>query len=102
MADEILGGTMSRPPFDVGILGLGYVGLTLAAVLAETGYKVIGVEPRTDLVEKTNAGEPHFSEVGLHEALTRATKSGQLTAASTLEETSQCDVYIITVGTPLY
>jgi UDP-N-acetyl-D-mannosaminuronic acid dehydrogenase len=92
---------MGRPPFDVGVSGLGYVGLTLAAVLAETGYKVIGVERRADLVEMTNAGEPHFSEVGLHEALTRATKSGQLTAASKFDETTHCDVYIITVGTPL-
>jgi UDP-N-acetyl-D-mannosaminuronic acid dehydrogenase len=95
------GGTMSRSPFDVGVSGLGYVGLTLATVLAEAGNKVIGVEPRPELVDMTNAGKPHFSEVGLHEALMRVTKSGQLTAASKFDETTHCDVYIITVGTPL-
>ena len=40
--------------YDVGIVGLGYVGLTLATVLAEAGNAVIGVEKRPDIVEMTN------------------------------------------------
>jgi len=46
----------------VGVVGLGYVGLTLATVLAESGYKIIGIEKRKEVVDLTNKGIPHFSE----------------------------------------
>ncbi|MCW2689214.1 MAG: nucleotide sugar dehydrogenase, partial [Mycobacterium sp.] len=87
--------------YDIGILGLGYVGLTLATVLADSGNKVVGVERRDDVVDLTNAGIPHFSETGLTEALTRVTRSGKLVATQRFDENSTCDTYIITVGTPL-
>lgn len=87
--------------FDVGVVGLGYVGLTLATVLAEAGSTVIGVEKRADVVDLTNRGIPHFSEAGLGEALTRVTGSGKLVAAPQFTDEVDCDTYIITVGTPL-
>ncbi|MGE0781906.1 nucleotide sugar dehydrogenase [Mycolicibacterium sp.] len=87
--------------YDVGIVGLGYVGLTLATVLADAGNTVIGVEKRRDVVDLTNQGIPHFSEVGLADALTRVTTSGRLVAAQDFAQDVSCDVYIITVGTPL-
>lgn len=87
--------------FDVGIIGLGYVGLTLATVMAEIGLKVVGVEKRADVVDITNAGKPHFSEAGLEEALTRVTTSGMFKACEQLAPDSHCDTYVITVGTPL-
>jgi UDP-N-acetyl-D-mannosaminuronic acid dehydrogenase len=85
----------------VGIVGLGYVGLTLATVLAEVGMKVLGVEKRKDVVDLTNAGKPHFSEAGIDEALSRVVKSGNLVSAQDFNPSAPCDVYIITVGTPL-
>ena len=87
--------------YDVGVIGLGYVGLTLATVLAEAGNKVIGVEKRSAVVDQTNAGVPHFSETGLQEALTRVVGSGSLVAVDQLSPEAVCDTYIITVGTPL-
>lgn len=87
--------------FDVGILGLGYVGLTLATVLAEAGNKVVGFEHRPEVVELTNKGVPHFSEIGLQDALTRVTASGRLVAVQKFDDDIFCDTYIITVGTPL-
>jgi UDP-N-acetyl-D-mannosaminuronic acid dehydrogenase len=87
--------------YDVGVVGLGYVGLTLATVLAEAGNKVIGVEKRSEVVDQTNAGIPHFSETGLQEALSRVVKSGSLVATERLDPEAVCDTYIITVGTPL-
>jgi UDP-N-acetyl-D-mannosaminuronic acid dehydrogenase len=87
--------------YDVGVIGLGYVGLTLATVLAEAGNKVIGVEKRSAVVDQTNAGVPHFSETGLQEALTRVVGSGSLVAVDQLSPDAVCDTYIITVGTPL-
>jgi UDP-N-acetyl-D-mannosaminuronic acid dehydrogenase len=93
---------MSLPAkFDVGIVGLGYVGLTLATVLAEAGNSVIGIEKREDLVEMTNKGVPHFTETGLPDALAGVTKSKKLVAAGAFDDSFTCDTYIITVGTPL-
>jgi UDP-N-acetyl-D-mannosaminuronic acid dehydrogenase len=86
---------------DVGIVGLGYVGLTLGTVLAEAGYSVLGIEKRAEVVDLTNDGIPHFSEVGLAEVLTRVTKSGKFVAAGRFDENSVCETYIVTVGTPL-
>ena len=87
--------------YDVGIVGLGYVGLTLATVLADAGNTVVGIEKRSDVVDLTNQGIPHFSEVGLKDALTRVTTSGRLLAAQEFNPKSHCQTYIITVGTPL-
>jgi UDP-N-acetyl-D-mannosaminuronic acid dehydrogenase len=87
--------------YDVGIVGLGYVGLTLATVLAEAGYSVIGVEKRPDLVDMTNRGIPHFTETGLPDALSGVTRFKKLVAAERFDNSFSCDTYIITVGTPL-
>jgi UDP-N-acetyl-D-mannosaminuronic acid dehydrogenase len=87
--------------YDVGMVGLGYVGLTLATVLAEAGYSVIGVEKRLDLVEMTNQGIPHFTETGLPDALSGVTRFKKLVAAERFDDSFSCDTYIITVGTPL-
>lgn len=85
----------------VAVVGLGYVGLTLATVLAEVGFQVIGVEKRPEVVNATNSGEPHFSETGLSGAIRRVVRSGALTARTSFAQSDQCLVYIITVGTPL-
>jgi UDP-N-acetyl-D-mannosaminuronic acid dehydrogenase len=87
--------------YDICVLGLGYVGLTLATMLAEVGYNVVGVERRPDVVDMTNNGIPHFSETGLEDALTRVTRSGRLVARKDFDKNSSADTYIITVGTPL-
>ena len=93
--------TQERAKYDIGIVGLGYVGLTLATVLAESGMRVIGVEKRPDIVESTNRGVPHFTETGLPDALDGVVRSGRLVAAEAFDESFTCDNYIITVGTPL-
>ena len=87
--------------YDVAVIGLGYVGLTLAVALADKGMKVLGVEKRADVVEMTNKGEPHFSETGLAEMLGHAVQTGKLTAVETLSPDVAANVYVITVGTPL-
>ncbi|MEM7190993.1 MAG: nucleotide sugar dehydrogenase [Pseudomonadota bacterium] len=87
--------------YDVAVVGLGYVGLTLATALADTGFKVLGVERRAVVVEMTNRGEPHFSENGLPEMLTHAVQTGQMVAAQSFTDGARADIYVITVGTPL-
>lgn len=87
--------------YDIGIVGLGYVGLTLATVLAEAGYSVIGVEKRPELVAMTNEGTPHFTETGLPDALDGVTRFKKLVATERFDNSFTCNTYIITVGTPL-
>ena len=47
----------------IAVVGMGYVGLTLATVLAELDFEVIGVEKRVDVVDLTSRGVPHFDEL---------------------------------------
>lgn len=83
------------------IMGLGYVGLTLATVMAEVGFKVVGVEIRDDILEKLLRGEPHFHEHGLAERLKPVIQRGDLRVAKYIPNDCVASVFIITVGTPL-
>lgn len=83
------------------VLGLGYVGLTLAAVLADVGYEVIGVEIRQQVVDMTMRAEPHFHEPGLAQMLKRVVAAGRLKCVTHIPENCDASVFIITVGTPL-
>lgn len=86
---------------DIAVIGLGYVGLTLATALADVGFNVLGVETRSDVVEMTNNGVPHFSEKGLASVMKHVIGRGKLSAVRQLPAGSHADIYIITVGTPL-
>lgn len=83
------------------VLGLGYVGLTLAAVMADVGYKVIGVDRNEALVEDVKAGKPHFHEKGLEELLVALARRPEPPRylAELAEPCAQA--YIISVGTPI-
>lgn len=83
------------------VIGLGYVGLTLATVMAEAGFDVLGVEKREHVVDLTNKGTPHFTEPGLADAMKRAITTGALKASTKVHSSDPRGIYIITVGTPL-
>ena len=93
--------TSYRTDERIAVIGLGYVGLTLATVMAEVGYDVTGVEARPEVVNLTNSGQPHFAESGLSKSLSRVVGASKLRATTTLDQFEPFDVYIITVGTPL-
>lgn len=80
------------------ILGLGYVGLPTAAMLAVNGFRVTGVDLRAELVEAVNAGEVPIEEVGLKTVVQAAVNSGNLHAQVT---PTAADVFIIAVPTPV-
>ncbi len=42
------------------IVGMGYVGLTLAVVMAERGFRVVGLETNPDILDRLRSGNPHF------------------------------------------
>ena len=81
----------------VAVVGLGYIGLPTAAVLARAGHQVIGVDVSDRHVDAVNAGEVPFVEPDLAEHVLAAVQAGRLTAQ---KETPEADVYIIAVPTP--
>ncbi|HAA12448.1 MAG TPA: hypothetical protein DCE41_12415, partial [Cytophagales bacterium] len=80
------------------VVGLGYVGLTLALVLADVGYLVTGVDVDENRVSDLNAGRSYVHEVGLPELL-REHLGKNFHATTTLPDDG--DVFVISVGTPV-
>ena len=83
------------------IMGLGFVGLTLAVTLADIGFEVYGIELRKDIVKKLRKGEPHFFEPGLEGRLKSQIKSKKLKIFQKIKKDFDVSIYIITVGTPI-
>jgi UDP-N-acetyl-D-mannosaminuronic acid dehydrogenase len=85
-------------PKTICIMGLGYIGLPTAAVLAERGYNVVGVDIREHVVDTINRGEIHIHEPGLGELVNRVVRSGKLQASL---QPVEADVFFICVPTPI-
>lgn len=81
------------------VMGLGYIGLPTAALLANRGYYVRGVDVVPETVEIINRGEIHIVEPELDTFVRSAVNSGNLIADLTPTE---ADVFIIAVPTPFH
>jgi UDP-N-acetyl-D-mannosaminuronic acid dehydrogenase len=79
------------------VMGLGYIGLPTAAVVARSGASVLGIDVHQSVVDTVNAGQVHIEEVDL-DALVQGVVSRGLLRASTTVEAS--DVFLIAVPTP--
>jgi UDP-N-acetyl-D-glucosamine dehydrogenase len=84
----------------VSVLGLGYVGLPLAVVFAEAGYKVIGIDPVQGKVDAINRGESYVMDVP-SETVARLVQSGRLRATTDFSVLKNVDAVSICVPTPL-
>lgn len=82
----------------VTVIGLGYIGLPTATVLANAGHSVLGVDINEAAVSLVNEGKIHFVEPSLEDEVGRAVDSGNLRASTSVEP---ADVFIITVPTPI-
>jgi UDP-N-acetyl-D-mannosaminuronic acid dehydrogenase len=83
------------------VIGLGFVGLTLGIVLSEVGFRVSGIEIRSDLLAKIAQGNPCFFEPGIENRLKKILQEGRLEVFPKIPKCCEATVYIITVGTPL-
>ena len=86
---------------DVVIMGLGYVGLTLGAYLAELGFKVHGVEIRDLVLNALESRKSFFWEPGLDDLLLRNIENGNFSFSRTIPKVKSNRVFVITVGTPI-
>jgi UDP-N-acetyl-D-mannosaminuronic acid dehydrogenase len=82
---------------DVAVIGLGYIGLPTAAIIARAGCKVLGVDVSETVVETINRGEIHIEEVDL-DGLVQGVVARGLLSAST--QVAPADVFVIAVPTP--
>jgi UDP-N-acetyl-D-mannosaminuronic acid dehydrogenase len=81
------------------VIGLGYIGLPTAVVLASRGVSVIGVDVNKDVVTKINRGEIHIVEPDLDAVTARAVQNKLLRATGIVEA---ADAFVIAVPTPFH
>ena len=84
--------------YDVGVVGLGYVGLPLAVEAASSGLKVIGYDINSERVEMINNGNSPIEDIS-NEELSKSLVDFHSTTES--KELSQCKNIVISVPTPL-
>ena len=82
----------------VSVIGLGYIGLPTAALIARGGCQVVGIDVSPHVVETVNSGRVHIEEVDLDGLVQGVVARGNLRASLTVEES---DVFIIAVPTPV-
>ncbi|MFT5677223.1 MAG: UDP-N-acetyl-D-mannosaminuronic acid dehydrogenase, partial [Paraglaciecola sp.] len=81
----------------VSVIGLGYIGLPTAAVIASRGIEVVGVDVSENAVETINQGRVHIVEPDLDMVVQAAVTMGKLRATLVAEA---ADVFMIAVPTP--
>lgn len=79
------------------VVGLGYIGLPAASLLANKGFQVHGVDINEETVDTINAGGIHIQEPELDVMVSSAVHSGQLKAAT---RPAPADVFVLAVPTP--
>lgn len=82
----------------ISVVGLGYIGLPTAALLASRGIKVQGVDTATHVVDTISRGQVHIVEPDLDGLVQKVVSSGNLSASAIM---TRADVFIIAVPTPL-
>ena len=84
----------------VGVIGLGYVGLPLALLFEERGFRVTGfdVDPRKP--EALARGESYIRHIG-KERVAQAFKGGRIEATTAFDRLAECDAVLVCVPTPL-
>lgn len=79
------------------VVGLGYIGLPTAAVIASRGANVIGLDISQEVVATVNAGSIHIVEPGLEEMVAEVVAAGRLRATT---DATPADAFLIAVPTP--
>ncbi len=96
--EDTLAETVTPATTKVCVLGLGYIGLPTASVLATKGFHVYGTDVRADVVDTINDGRIHIEEPDLDIVVRSAVNSGQLKAGY---EPQPADVFMLCVPTPI-
>ncbi|HLX61149.1 MAG TPA: nucleotide sugar dehydrogenase [Planctomycetota bacterium] len=90
----------AKKTLDVGVVGLGYVGLPLALQIARSGHRVLGLDIDPDKVAAINAGKSYIRHVAAEE-IAGARTTGTFSATLDFSRARELDAIIICVPTPL-
>ncbi|BBZ76986.1 UDP-N-acetyl-D-mannosaminuronic acid dehydrogenase [Mycolicibacterium anyangense] len=85
----------------IAVVGFGYIGTVIGAVLADRGWPVTGIDVRQTVVDEINQGRSHVPEPGLDELVSNSVRVGKLRATTDFGAVADNDFVIVTVGTPL-
>ena len=83
---------------NVVVIGLGYIGLPTAAVIASRGMSVLGVDTNEEVVRTVASGAIHIEEPDLEGLVQKVVSTGALKVATTIQP---ADVFIVAVPTPI-
>ncbi|MEM7564634.1 MAG: 3-hydroxyacyl-CoA dehydrogenase NAD-binding domain-containing protein, partial [Pseudomonadota bacterium] len=81
----------------VAVIGLGYVGLPLAALCATKGYRVEGLDARAETIESLLSGQCHIRDETVERLFEVANESGNLHPTFEANDIADCDIYLICV-----
>jgi UDP-N-acetyl-D-glucosamine dehydrogenase len=84
----------------VGVIGLGYVGLPLLLLFGESGFPVVGFDVDAQKTEALARGESYIRHIGA-ERVHKAFRSGRAAATTDFSRLAECDAILICVPTPL-
>ena len=84
----------------IAVIGLGRVGLPLASVLANSGFKISGIDANQSRLESIKKGVCPFYDPPLQENLEKAISSGNVSVVKNISESNLPDIIFFTVGTP--
>ncbi|MGY4339165.1 NAD(P)-binding domain-containing protein [Bradyrhizobium sp. LM2.9] len=82
----------------INVIGLGYIGLPTAALIASRGLQVVGIDTNERIVDTVASGRIHIAEPDLDGLVSKVVSSGALTTA---RHPQPADVFIIAVPTPI-
>jgi UDP-N-acetyl-D-glucosamine dehydrogenase len=99
MKDELIS-RITNKQFQVGVIGLGYVGLPLLVEFASKGFTATGFEVDESKAAQINEGRSYIGDVPAHK-LKEQVDSKRLRATTDFDHLAECDAIIICVPTPL-
>jgi nucleotide sugar dehydrogenase len=83
------------------VIGMGFVGLTLALTLAKKGFLVIGIDKNKKIIKLLKTGKAHFYEPGINQLLKKKLLNKKISFFTKVKKFNNVRTYIITVGTPI-
>ncbi len=87
--------------YKVAVVGLGYVGLPLAALCANRGYSVVGFDSSDRVIQSLQQGKCHIRDTAVEKTQSSALASGNFSVADDAAAIADCDVYLVCVPTPV-
>ena len=97
-----MAGTMTATKNRISVVGLGFVGLSLAVANAKTGFETIGVDIDSKKIDCLEAGRPDFFEPDLEEILIDSIEQNMIRFTTDLDDAiHNSEITFLAVGTPL-